>query len=315
MKHKFIVVASLLLLLAGCGKKEEGNQAHIQTIQKAKEAIVEKQFEQAEGFLELALESDSTNKEAKNLLGQLTNYIKGIDLKEAKEYKKAQEKFKSVSVSKDGSEKLSVYAIKEIDTLETLLVEEKELMTEFDLAKKLAVEQKYGESNSKLELMLKKNFSIARDTKLQERAQILFDGNKIKLDEQAKIVVHNKEEAAQKLAEGMPQIAGAQFVEEGEGIYYFTAISGLARWEVTVNQFGDLTERVVEDMSPAVKEMDWEQIARSKVSSEFPEYEVASFEEVTTTIMNVFIKNKQTGEIASHAVGSINTETGETSGF
>lgn len=66
MKSKFIVLAGLLLLLVGCGKKEEGNQAYTQAMQKAKETIIEKKFEQAEGFVELALESDSTNKEAKN---------------------------------------------------------------------------------------------------------------------------------------------------------------------------------------------------------------------------------------------------------
>ena len=315
MKRKFIVMVSLLLLLVGCGKKEEVNQAYTQAMQKAKETIVEKKFEQAEGFIELALESDSTNNEAKNMLKQLILYIEGTSLKEAKEYEKAQEKFKSVSELKDGSEKLVDYATEEIENLRTLLGAEKELMTEFDLAKRLAEGDKYEESNSKLELILNKDFSMARDTKLKESAQTLFDGNKAKLDEQAKIVVHNKEEAAQKLAEGMPQVAGAQFVEEREGVYYFTAISGLARWELTVNQAGELSESMVEDTSPATKGIDWEQIARSKVASQFPTFEVASFEEVTATVMNVFIKNKETGELASHAVGSIDTETGETSGF
>ncbi len=76
-----------------------------------------------------------------------------------------------------------------------------------------------------------------------------------------------------------------------------------------------LTEATTSSEEVAITTIDWESIAKDKVESQFPEYEVSGFEAGGEDVMNVFIRDKNTGVTSTHAVGSINTKTGETSGF
>ncbi|WP_137663270.1 hypothetical protein [Enterococcus hulanensis] len=92
------------------------------------------------------------------------------------------------------------------------------------------------------------------------------------------------------------------FIEQGEEVRAIVnAINGSLSFE--------------EIKTTNTQTIDYEQIARDKVASQFPEYEVYEFQPAGEDTMNVFLRNKETGDIPIHAVGAIDIKTGETFGF
>ena len=112
---KIFSIIFLTLSLASCGK----NDTYDQSMQKAKEAIIERKFEQADGFVEMALESRPNEEEAKKYQKQIKLYSEALTLKEKKEMDGAISKLDEVIEVKKGSEKLIEYAKKEKNDLET----------------------------------------------------------------------------------------------------------------------------------------------------------------------------------------------------
>ena len=112
---KIFSIIFLTLSLASCGK----NDTYDQSMQKAKEAIIERKFEQADGFVEMALESRPNEEEAKKYQKQIKLYSEALTLKEKKEIDGAISKLDEVIEVKKGSEKLIEYAKKEKNDLET----------------------------------------------------------------------------------------------------------------------------------------------------------------------------------------------------
>ncbi|MDT2849645.1 DUF4767 domain-containing protein [Vagococcus carniphilus] len=112
---KILSIIFLTLSLASCGK----NDTYDQSMQKAKEAIIERKFEQADGFVEMALESRPNEEEAKKYQKQIKLYSEALTLKEKKEMDGAISKLDEVIEVKKGSEKLIEYAKKEKNDLET----------------------------------------------------------------------------------------------------------------------------------------------------------------------------------------------------
>lgn len=116
MKQTFMKILSiglLLLLLVSCGKNDTYNQS----MEKAKKAINEEKFEQAESFVEMALENKPKEEEAKNYQKQITSYNQAMAFKKKKETKNAVIKLDEVIKVKDGSIQLVEYAKKEKDKL------------------------------------------------------------------------------------------------------------------------------------------------------------------------------------------------------
>lgn len=112
--RSFIVLGLALVVMTACGNSDTFDQS----MQKTKEAIIEKKFEQAEGFVEMALESKPKDDEAKNYQTQLKHYNKALEYKEAKDKEKALSELDSVIKIKKGSDKLVEYAKKEKEKLE-----------------------------------------------------------------------------------------------------------------------------------------------------------------------------------------------------
>ncbi|HCM90391.1 MULTISPECIES: DUF4767 domain-containing protein [Vagococcus] len=110
---KIISVAMLSIILASCSN----NKNFDQSMQKTKEAIIEQKFEQAEGFVEMALESKPKDPTAKNYQSQIQFYNEAMSFKEKKETKNALVKLDNVIEIKDGSEKLVEYAKKDKEEL------------------------------------------------------------------------------------------------------------------------------------------------------------------------------------------------------
>lgn len=112
---KILSIIFLTLSLASCGK----NDTYDQSMQKAKEAIIERKFEQADGFVEMALESRPNEEEAIKYQKQIKLYSEALTFKEKKDNKEAIAKFDEVIKIKKGSDKLVEYAKKEKNDLET----------------------------------------------------------------------------------------------------------------------------------------------------------------------------------------------------
>ncbi len=112
---KIVSIGLLSLFLVSCGK----NNSYEQSMQKTKEAITEDKFEQAEAFVEMALESKPKEEEAKNYQKQLQSYNAAQGFKEKKETKNAIVKLNDVIDVKNGSTKLVEYAKLEKKELET----------------------------------------------------------------------------------------------------------------------------------------------------------------------------------------------------
>lgn len=106
---KVSLICVLLIVMTACGKSNQFDQS----MQKTKEAIIEKKFEEAEGFVEQALESKPKNTEAKQYQSQLKLYIGAKEYADKKDYDKALANLDSVISTKNGSSKLIEYAKKD----------------------------------------------------------------------------------------------------------------------------------------------------------------------------------------------------------
>lgn len=106
---KIVSIGVLSLLLVSCGK----NKSFDQSMQKTKEAIIEEKFEQAEAFVEMALESKPKDPTAKNYQSQIKFYNEAMVFKKKKEINNTMVKLDNVIEIKDGSEKMVEYAKKE----------------------------------------------------------------------------------------------------------------------------------------------------------------------------------------------------------
>lgn len=143
---KLVMVFCLFLgifLIAACQKTESNYE---QAMEKAKQAIIEKKFEQAEGFVELALENKKEDKLAKSYQTQLQSYQEALKLKKDKKEKEAKEKFLSVTKVKDGSNKLVEYAEKEVKLISEPVNKSKNKIPEKKETKKEAL---WNENKSK----------------------------------------------------------------------------------------------------------------------------------------------------------------------
>lgn len=119
---KLVLTMMVCLFLVSCSK----NKSFDQSMQKTKEAIIEQKFEQAEGFVEMALESKPKDSTAKSYQSQIQFYNEAMSFKEKKETKNAIVKLDNVIEIKDGSEKLVEYAKKEKEEVASQKEEPKE---------------------------------------------------------------------------------------------------------------------------------------------------------------------------------------------
>lgn len=106
MIMKVVTIGFLMTVLASCGK----NDAYEQSMRKTKEAIIEKKFEQAEGFVEMALESRPKEEEAKAYQKQIELYNEALVFMEKEDTHNAIVKLDKLISIENGSDKLVGYA-------------------------------------------------------------------------------------------------------------------------------------------------------------------------------------------------------------
>ena len=352
MKKLLMIIASTIVLF-GCSS----NSSFDQSMQKAKEAIVEKEFEKAEGFVELALENKKDDKEAKKYQKQLEHYNDGISKKE-KNAKEAKVDFEAVTKIEGGSSQLVKYA--------------KEEITQLGKEPKKEDKKKTEEKNKKDEVKEEKAslWNPEKDAKLNEFMMSwgpTMDQQYKQYDEKINVDLYGLTLPADILSNSMTMAVGespvsVEWSTNGEGtkdyqlvavysdaetqpylaqhVYFFVLQKGQPKVLVTQqnqgneknylyfnesqnqelnNGFNDIVNGK-ETLVPVKEEststeFDWESAARDRLEEKFPEYEVAYFQDAGDNKRNVFIKNKETGDIASHAVGAIDMTTGETFGF
>lgn len=106
---KIVGVLCLSLFLLGCSPKVSKDEY----MQNVKELIIEQEFAKAEGYVELALENDKDNEEAKKYQEQLRHFINAISKKESS-IEEAKEEFEKVIEIKGGSSQLVKYSKKHL---------------------------------------------------------------------------------------------------------------------------------------------------------------------------------------------------------
>ena len=137
-----LVVLIISLVLGGCG-----NSVVKKSIEQAKASMESKEYDKALLSLEMALDEDSKNKEAKELYSILETYQSAKQLLEEKKFDEAKK-----TIDKIASEYAN-YSIKEdVDLLKTEIEKSLEAVktTEDNLAnvKKLVEEKKYDEAKA-----------------------------------------------------------------------------------------------------------------------------------------------------------------------
>lgn len=335
MKNRKVVVAMALILiclLSACSNKE--NEAYDNAMSQGEKYVKSLKMEKAEASFEMALNTKEKDQKAQAYLNQVKDYSHAIKKMSEKDYKNAQKIVKTLPYQKDSLNVLEKAVTTTKKKLAQLVSEEKALVALFQEAKKESKDKNYKGSNDKLEQFLKKDVSILSDDTLKASVDKLLKDNNEKLKKQeekavleasssesksettSSHIINNAQEAQAYIQKNRPQVGDLTPTSEDNGIYYFTAESGVSKRVISVDMNGHFTEEMIEDTAESNQaSVDWEQIARDKVTDQFPEFEVANFEDAGEGMMNVFIREIATGVIASHAVGSINTSTGETSGF
>lgn len=113
---KLIMMLALLSLFTSCSKTKD----YEQFMRKTKEAIIEKKFEQAEGFIDLAVETKPKEQEAKNYQKQIQLYTEAFEYKEKQDFNNGIIKLDKVIKITNGSDKLVEYAEEEKKEFEAL---------------------------------------------------------------------------------------------------------------------------------------------------------------------------------------------------
>ena len=146
-KNVFIILGILsLIFLVSCNKDD----TYEQSMKKAEEAISEKKFVKADGFIEIASESRPKDEKSRIFLKQIKLYLEALDNKKAKKNDKAINKFQEVIEITDGSDKLVSYAKSEKSKLEKIEKDEKKNKTAWNEAKSETLKKFMASFGSKM---------------------------------------------------------------------------------------------------------------------------------------------------------------------
>lgn len=262
-----------LLLIVGCGNK--GQEAYDTAMEKGIQSVVSEEYAKAEVSFELALESNKEDKKATLYLNQVQNYVQAKTEFDKKDYSSAQKTLEKVLKPKDRLKEIKKAADKlnqEIKAIQKEVSANDEKLAE---ATQLSEAKSYQESNGILDQLLKQDLGqMASDFK--EKCEALKQKNDTALGEASQQaqeketkefaeasaqvpekLINNKDDAFNYIQVKMPQAGNLTYISYEEGIYHFSAESGLAEWHISVDEAGNLTEEVVKDTSPlASSDMD-----------------------------------------------------------
>lgn len=357
IKNKVITITLVCLIgvfLVSCGQ----NNTYDTSMQKAKEAIIEKKFEQADGFVEMALENNPKEEEAKNYQKQIKAYLEALNFKEKKDNKNAIHKFDEVINVSNGSKKMIEYAKQEKETIRNIETDDKTEKTKTsdtnEVETKETKETIWDTSKGDSLRNFMTQFSQTMNQEYKEYNQTtnvdlygvklpndVLDGQWIMAIDEQPVQVQWSETGEGKSSYQLVAVYSDADTQPylQKHVYFFIIENGSPKVFVTQQNQGNdknylyfsqskneelnngfeqvvLGKSVSSSSSNQVKtDVDWQKIARDKVEEQFPEWEVDRYEQQSEGVMNVFIKEKTSGAAASHAVGAIDINTGNTSGF
>lgn len=335
MKIKSIVLiigVILMCLLGACYHSK--NEAYDNAMTQGEKYVKQANTEKAEASFEMALTTNKNDPRAKAYLNQVKEYNKAQELKKEKQYEKAQELVKGLPYKNEGLNNLEKAVNKLESSLSGLIKEEKSMINLYQDAKNESEKNNYKTANDKLEKLLKKNTSILADQKLIETAEKLLNKNKAALKQEADTtsnkLINNAQEAQAYIQKNMPQAGSLTYTSEEEGIYYFSAVSGLADWIITVDSDGNFTEEVVSEETSNDEEYaaseswseakilsgeaDWITAVENHfaTSGYFDDVEIDSYAR-RGDYVSIYGKNKATGIADGNEISFVNRMTGEIS--
>ena len=335
MKIKSIVLiigVILMCLLGACSHSK--NEAYDNAMTQGEKYVKQANMEKAEASFEMALTTNKNDPRAKAYLNQVKEYNKAQELKKEKQYEKAQKLVKGLPYKNEGLNNLEKAVNKLESSLSGLIKEEKSMINLYQDAKNESEKNNYKTANDKLEKLLKKDTSILADQKLIETAEKLLNKNKAALKQEAdttsKQLINNAQEAQAYIQKNMPQAGSLTYTSEEEGIYYFSAVSGLADWIITVDSDGNFTEEVVSEETSNDEEYaaseswseakilsgeaDWITAVENHfaTSGYFDDVEIDSYAR-RGDYVSIYGKNKATGIADGNEISFVNRMTGEIS--
>lgn len=350
IKSMVLIIGVILMCLLGACSHSK-NEAYDNAMTQGEKYVKQANMEKAEDSFEMALTTNKNDPRAKAYLNQVKEYNKAQELKKEKQYEKAQKLVKGLPYENEGLNSLEKAVNKLESSLSGLIKEEKSMINLYQDAKNESEKNNYKTANDKLEKLLKKDTSILADQKLIETAEKLLNENKaaIKKEAEKEVVtqkeqqrtkekadttsnklINNAQEAQAYIQKNMPQAGSLTYTSEEEGIYYFSAVSGLADWIITVDSAGNFTEEVVSEETPNEEEYaDSESWSEAKIlsgeadwitavenhfatSGYFDDVEIDSYAR-RGDYVSIYGKNKATGIADGNEISFVNRITGEIS--
>jgi hypothetical protein len=156
--HKSIaVLLGLSIILGGCSSKEE--DIYQNSIEKGLDAVAEENFNKAEGFFEVALDTKEDDAKAKAYFNQVNLILEANKLVDENRIQQAiQSLDKSINV-KQGSKIISGVSKDKIEEFSLLLENQRIYSSTLAEAKKLNKSGEFEESNRKLDFLLKEELT------------------------------------------------------------------------------------------------------------------------------------------------------------
>lgn len=349
IKSSVLIIGVVLVCFLGACSHSK-TEAYDNAMAQGEKYVKQANMEKAEASFEMAIATNKNDPRAKEYLKQVKDYNQALQLKEEKQYQKARKLVQGLPYKNDGLNSLEKAANKLESSLSRLIKEEKAMKKLYQDAKNESEKNNYKTANDTLEKLLKKDTSILADQTLVETAEKLLNENKATLKQEekaeateteqqatketakttAKQLINNAQEAQAYIQKNMPQAGSLTYTSEEDGIYYFSAVSGLADWIITVDAAGNFTEEVVsEETSDDEEYAESESWSEAKImsgeadwitavenhfatSGYFDDVEIDSYAR-RGDYVSIYGKNKVTGIADGNEISLVNRMTGEIS--
>jgi len=179
-----MAVLGISMILGGCSSKEE--EVYQSSIEKGLDAVAEENFNKAEGFFEVALDTKDDDAHAKAYLDQVKFILEANKLVDENRIQEAIQSLEQSIQVKQGSKIISGVSKDKVEDLSFLLENQKKYSSHLSEAQKLNKSGHFAQSNELLTILLKEDltsFTIIKD----EANQLKLDNeNAIKQAEIAK---------------------------------------------------------------------------------------------------------------------------------
>lgn len=170
------------MLLGGCSNKSD--EAYQSAVTDGIEAVANEEYAKAEGFFEIALEEKSDDTKARNYLVGIETLHKLLKQQEEGNLEEGLKLSSTIIEDKDIPDAIKNEATKikkELNSIKSTFDENNKLYLE---AEQLAKDQKYLESNEKLQVIQNKKLENSMYSDLMNKTAVLLTANKDALEKE-----------------------------------------------------------------------------------------------------------------------------------